>query len=53
MQQKIGGVKVINLVNLQVIKDLNTALTQGNIQTLKGQQIKNGGAYYEADEKYY
>lgn len=28
------------MLNLWVIKDLNTSATQGNIQTLKGKQIK-------------
>lgn len=28
------------MLNLRVIKDLNTSATQGNIQTLKGKQIE-------------
>ena len=30
---------VIFLLNLWVIKDLNTSATQGNIQTLKGKEV--------------
>lgn len=40
MQQKIGVTRVINLVNLQLINNLNSTLFRGNIPTTKGKANK-------------